>query len=191
MMMRLYDAYPEEIELDGKNVKLDLSYDRVLRALDLQDEAALLPEDRLSLQCELLLADGEKVPRGPEKQAALLLAIFDLFPKSGEPTKERYIDFKQDAGMIRSAFFRIGVDLTQDRMHFLQFLELLADLPSDTALMRTIAIRQAPIPQVNEHNKEQVAKLLEAKQRCAIKLSEEERRAKFAGKLKNTTLLKG
>lgn len=190
-MIRLYEQYPEEIELDGKTVKLDLSYDRVLRALDLQEETALTPEDKLSLQCELMLADGERVPRDPEKQVQLLLAVFELFPKNESGTKERYIDFKQDAAMIRSAFFRIGVDLTRDRLHFLQFLELLADLPTDTALMRTISIRQAPIPQVNEHNKEQVAKLLEAKQRCAIKIDEEDRRAKFAGKLKNTTLLKG
>lgn len=190
-MMRLYEQYPEEIELDGKTVKLDLSYDRVLRALDLQDETALTPEDKLSLQCELMLADGERVPRDPEKQVQLLLAVFDLFPKNESSTKERYLDFKQDAAMIRSAFFRIGVDLTRDRLHFLQFLELLTDLPTDTALMRTISIRQAPIPQVNEHNKEQVAKLLEAKQRCAIKMSEEDRRARFAGKLKNTTLIKG
>lgn len=190
-MIRLYETYPNEIELDGKTVKLDLSYDRVLRALDLQDETALTPKDKIALQCELMLEDGDDMPRDTEKQAELLLAVFELFPKNEGSTKERYLDFRQDAAMIRSAFFRIGVDLTRDRMHFLQFLELLADLPSDTALMRTIAIRQAPIPQVNEHNKEQVAKLLEAKQRCAIKLSEEERRAKFAGKLKNTTLLKG
>lgn len=189
--MRLYEQYPEEIELDGKTVKLDLSYDRVLRALDLQDETALTPEDKIALQCELMLADGERLPHDTKQQARLLLAVFDLFPKNQNDTKERYLDFKQDAAMIRSAFFRIGVDLTRDKLHFLQFLELLADLPSDTALMRTVGIRQAPIPPVTEHNKEQVAKLLEAKQRCAIKMSEEDRRAKFAGKLKNTTLLKG
>lgn len=189
--MRLYETYPEEIELDGKTVKLDLSYDRVLRALDLQDETALTPEDKIALQCELILAEGERLPRDTKKQAELLIAVFELFPKSESSTKERYLDFKQDAAMIRSAFFRIGVDLTREKLHFLQFLELLADLPTDTALMRTINIRQMPVPQINEHNKEQVAKLLEAKQRCAIKLSEEERRAKFAGKLKNTTLLKG
>jgi hypothetical protein len=190
-MMRLYDTYPEQIELDGKTVRLDLSYSNVLRVLDLQEETALLPEDRLALQCELLLADGEKVPRSFEKQAELLLAVFDLFPKGEEAPKERYIDFKQDAGMIRSAFFRIGVDLTRDNIHFMQFLELLSDLPSDTALMRAVNIRQQPIPQITEHNKEQVARLLEAKRRYEIKITDEERRARFAGALKNTGILKG
>jgi hypothetical protein len=190
-MMRLYEPYPEEIELDGKTVRLDLSYDNVLRVLDLQEETALTQEDKLSLQCELLLADGEKLPPTPEKQAELLLAVYDLFPKNENASKERYLDFKQDAGMIRSAFFRIGVDLTRDRPHFLQFLELLADLPSDTALMRTVGIRAQPVPPINEHNKEQVTRLLEAKQRVAIKMSEEDRQARFVGQLKNSTLLKG
>jgi len=190
-MIRLYEPYPNEIELDGHTVRLDLSYDRVLRALDLQDETALTPADKLELQCALMLADGEEVPQNAEKQAELLLAVFGLFPKSENRNKERYIDFKQDAGMIRSAFYRIGIDLVRDRLHFLQFLELLADLPPDTALMRTISIRQQPIPEINEHNKAQVARLLEAKQRCAIQLSEEERREKFARRLKNTSLIKG
>ena len=190
-MIRLYEPYPEEIELDGKTVKLDLSYDRVLRALDLQDETALTPEDKLELQCALLLAKGEEVPAEPGKQAELLLAVFELFPKSEQESKERFIDFRQDAGMIRSAFFRIGVDLTRDRPHFIRFLELLADLPSDTALMRTIQIRQTPLPQLTEHNREQYARLVEAKARCAIKLSEEERRQKFAGKLKQSNIFRG
>jgi hypothetical protein len=190
-MIRLYEPYPEQIELDGKTIRLDLSYDRVLRALDLQDETVLTPEDKLELQCALMLAPGEEVPEGIEQQAAFLLAVFDLFPKKENKSKERYIDFRQDAEMIRSAFFRIGIDLIRDRPHFLKFLELLSDLPSDTALMRTVSIRQQPIPEITEHNKAQVARLLEAKQRCAIKLSEEERRKKFAAKLKNTTLLKG
>jgi hypothetical protein len=93
--------------------------------------------------------------------------------------------------MIRSAFFRIGVDLTRDRMHILQFLELLADLPSDTALMRTIEIRAKPIPKPTKHNGEQIAKLQQAKARVAIRLSEEERREQFAASLKNATVMRG
>ena len=190
-MIKLYEDYPNEIELDGKTVRLDLAYDRVLRALDLQDETALTPEDRLELQCALLLAEGEKVPQDMQRQAELLIAIFELFPKNERESRERFLDFTQDAGMIRSAFYRIGVDLIKDRPHFLKFLELLADLPSDTALMRTVQIRQMPLPQLTDKNKDQYLRIVEAKQRCAIKLSEEERRGKFARALKNSSMIKG
>lgn len=191
--MNIYDPYPDSINLNGRTVKLNLAYDRVLRALDVQDMPELLPEDKIELQCDLLLADGERMPATLAERCELLSEIFALFPKpeTDEGPKEKYIDFHQDAAMIRSAFFRIGVDLTKSRLHFFQFLELLRDLPSDTALMRTIELRMRPIPEHNGHNDKQIAELIHAKQKVAIKVSEDERRARFASALKNSTLLKG
>ena len=190
--MNIYDPYPDEIDLNGKKVRVNLAYDRVLRALDVQDMAELLPEDKIELQCDLLLADGEKLPKTLQEQAEFLSAVFALFPKpEDEPVGEKYIDFHQDAGMIRSAFFRIGVDLLKDKIHFMQFLELLRDLPSDTALMRTIELRMRPVPEANGHNEKQIAELLRAKQKVALNISETERRSRFASALKKSTLLKG
>ena len=191
--MNIYDPYPEEIEHNGKTVRLDLSYDRVLMAIDAQSDPTLMPADRLELQCALLLAEGEQVPETMREQAELLRAIFDLFPKDEAPVKqtERFIDFHQDAGMIRSAFFRIGIDLSNNKIHFMQFLELLKDLPPDTALMRTIEIRMKPVPKPDGHNQEQIAAIMKAKAAVAIKMSEEEQRARFAQSLKNSSLLTG
>lgn len=189
--MNIYDPYPDRVELDGRIVRLNLAYDRVLQALDIQEREDLLPQDKLTAQCAWLLAEDETLPQTWKEQAAILKAVIDLFPKSDKPQSEKYIDFHQDAAMIRSAFFRIGVDLTRDKIHFFQFLELLSDLPADTALMRTVDIRQRPIPAVNKHNRAQVEALIKAKQRVAIKYSEEERRRRFAESLKNTSILRG
>lgn len=190
--MNIYDPYPDHIELeDGKIIRLNLAYDRVLRVLDLVDRQDLTTKDKLAAQCAWLLDEREPMPETWQEHAAILQAVMDLFPKN-EKQSERYIDFHQDAAMIRSAFFRIGVDLTVDKIHFFQFLELLADLPSDTALMRVMEIRQRPIPAVNKHNREQVAALIKAKQRVAIKYSEDERKKRFAESLKNSsTILRG
>ena len=188
--MNIYDRYPDEIELDGKTIPLDLAYDNVLRVLDIQDDETLTPYDRLEAQCVILLARGYKdLPKTVELQQRLLKAIFDLFPKN--ESEERYIDFHQDAVMIRTAFFRIGVDLLKDRIHILQFLELLADLPSDTALMRTVELRQKPVPKITKENAEQVAALQRAKAKVAIRMSEDERRKRFADALKNSNVLRG
>ena len=191
--MNIYDPYPDTIEHNGRTVRLNLAYDRVLRALDVQEMPELLPEDKIELQCDLLLADGERMPATLPERCELLTEIFSLFPKpeAEDAPSEKYIDFHQDAAMIRSAFFRIGVDLTKDRPHFFQFLELLRDLPSDTALMRTIELRMRPIPEHNGKNDKLIADLIRAKQKVAIKVSEDERRARFASALKNSTLLKG
>ena len=188
--MNIYDEYPETVEVDGVTYRLNLAYDRVLRVLDYAD-LDLPPSDRLAVQCAWLLAEDEDLPQSPQTQAKIIKVVFDLLPKPAEKHTERFIDFHQDAALIRSAFFRIGVDLIHDRIHILQFLELLADLPSDTALMRTVEIRQRPIPAPNKHNAEQIAALQKAKARVAIRMSEEERLSRFAESLKNSTVLRG
>lgn len=190
--MNVYDTYPEQIELDGRVYKLDLSYDRVLRVMDIQGMDELTERDKLEIQCAWLLAVNEALPRNTETQARLISAVFDLFPKSKERVKDRYIDFHQDAALIRSGFMRAyGIDLTREKPHFIQFVELLADLPQDTALMRTVELRQRPIPKANGHNAEQIAALVAAKARVAIRVSEEERRERFAESLKEASILKG
>ena len=190
--MNVYDPYPDSVEVDGRVYGLNLAYDRVLRAIDLQDDESLTDEDRLFCQCAFLTADNEALPGDPNAQARIIKAVFDMLPKSDKPTTERYIDFHQDAALIRSGFFRAyGIDLTREHIHIMQFLELLADLPSDTALMRTIEIRQRPLPKPNKHNAEQIAALQKAKARVAIKMSEEERKARFAESLKNSSVLRG
>lgn len=189
--MNIYDNYPTEIYYNGKTIKLNLSYDRVLRVLDIQEDDRLTAQDRIEAQCALLLARGYKdMPKSANDRAKLLNSIFDLFPKS-ENNGERFIDFHQDAQLIRSAFFRIGVDLLKNKIHFFQFMELLADLPSDTALMRTVEIRQKPIPKPTKDNAEQIAALQRAKAKVAIKMSEDERRKRFVESLKNSNVLRG
>lgn len=189
--MNIYDPYPDSVELDGKTYRLDLDFSNVLRVLDAQDDPTLTTADRIELQALLLLDDEKDLPRDVSEQARLIAAAMELLPKGEKTAEPRYIDFHQDAAMIRSAFFRIGVDLTRDHLHICQFLELLADLPSDTALMRVIDIRRRPLPKLTKDNAEQVAELQNAKARVAIKYSEEERRQRFADSLKNSTALRG
>ena len=81
--MNIYDPYPETIEHNGRTVRLNLAYDRVLRALDVQEMPELLPEDKIELQCDLLLADGERMPATLPERCELLTEIFALFPKRG------------------------------------------------------------------------------------------------------------
>ena len=189
--MNIYDPYPDAVELDGTVYDLNMAYDRVLRVLDVQDMPELLPADKIGLQARLLLRSEAECPDSVQDQARLVAAALALLPKSETKSRERYIDFHQDAAMIRSAFFRIGVDLTRDHIHIQQFLELLADLPRDTALMRTVEIRARPLPKPTKHNAAEIAALQEAKARVAIRMSEEERMARFADSLKNSSILRG
>lgn len=189
--MNIYDPYPDSVELDGKTYLLDLSYDVVLFALDVAEDERLTRAQRIAAQCEILIRESKDIPEDTETQQRLLQLVYGLFSGDDHSNSERSIDFHQDAGMIRSAFFRIGVDLAKDKIHFLRFLELLGDLPEDTALMRTVSIRTRPLPKPNKNNAEQIAALQKAKAKVAIRYSDEERRRHFFEALKNSTLLKG
>lgn len=189
--MNIYDEYPDRVEIDGNEILLDLAYDNVLRAIDVYDMTELTKSDRIEVMCALLLAHPTSdMPDTLDARVKLLNAVFALFPKS-EETHERVIDFHQDASMIRSAFFRIGIDLTKEKINFFQFLELLSDLPKDTALMRTIEIRTKPIPKATKDNREQIAELQRLKAKVAIKMSEEDQKKRFAESLKNSSVLRG
>lgn len=186
----IYDPYPDRVEVEDAEIKLDLRWDNVLRAIDILEMEELFFPDRTEAACAFLLADPDtNTPTTAEGRITLLNAIFELFPK-GEQT-EKVIDFHQDAAMIRSAFYRIGIDLLNSKIHFFQFLELLADLPKDTALMRTIDIRTRPLPKPNKDNREQIAELQRLKAKVAIKMTDDDQRRQFAQSLKNSSVLRG
>ena len=189
--MNIYDPYPDRVTVDGKEYILDLAYDNVLKAIDVHEMYELTRGDRSEVMCALLLAYPDRdTPDTENARTRLLNAIFELFPK-GEDTQERTIDFHQDAAMIRSAFFRIGIDLLKDRIHFCRFIELLGDLPRDTALMRTVEIRIKPLPKPTKDNMEQIAELQKLKAKVAIRYTDEEQKKRFADSLKNSSVLRG
>ena len=186
--MNIYDAYPDQVVCEGRVYKLNFAYDRVLRCLDIQTDPVLTTRDKVDVQTELLII---RPPKAFAERVKVLQAALELIPKGDGKSTERFIDFHQDAKIIRSAFFRIGVDLLKDKIHFLQFLELLADLPKDTALMRVVDIRSKPIPAPTEHNREYIKALTEAKARVAIRYSEQEAQERFMQALKNSTIGRG
>ncbi len=186
--MNIYDDYPERVICEGKVYALNFSYDRVLRCIDIQKEPLLTMRDKVDAQAELII---DHPPRDFAQRVKVLNAALQLIPKGDGENSERLIDFHQDAKMIRTAFFRIGVDLLKDKIHFLQFLELLGDLPKDTALMRTVEIRAKPLPKPNEHNREYIAELQKAKARVAIRMGDDEAREKFMQALKNSSIGRG
>lgn len=81
--------------------------------------------------------------------------------------------------------------MTRQKIHFFQFMELLGDLPEDTALARVIDIRRRPLPEPTKSNGKQIAALMEAKTKVAIRLPEEEQRRTFAESLRSSSVLRG
>lgn len=170
--MKLYESLPDNVIVNGRKIKLDLDFRNVLRMMDILQTDDLTSEARewLALKC---------ICRRPRK--GMLEAVKNLLFVPGEhKARERVMDFRQDADLIRAAFEQAyGIDLTKERVHWLRFLYLLAGLPENTRLSEVISIRSRPIPEPTKYNQKEIQALIEAKTAVALRMSEEERMSRY------------
>lgn len=184
---KIYSPRPCSIEYAGQTWALNMSFRCVLEAMDAMRDGHMTEQDKIDFQLDLLVRPGYR-KLDYTQRAELLARIYDLIPKGEKPDGEKYMDLHQDAALIRSGFFRAyGIDLTVS-VHIQQFLELLADLPSDTAFMRTVALRRQPIPEPTKYNQKQIEALQKAKAKVALRISAEERERLFAESLRKISV---
>lgn len=163
--MKLYEEYPSFIVYNEKKYYLNLVTKNVLLACDALEDDVLSDYCKISLALKLLVKSKHPV------DSNLLGAIFDIiFPKK-EKT-EPAIDLEMDSGLIVAAFWQsYGIEIKKEinNMHFCEFMDLLGGIPKETRLAERIDLRLTPIPKPNKYNAEYRSKLIEAKQKVAIK----------------------
>ena len=183
--MNLSRALDQAITFDGKRYRLNLSFDTVLMVMEVQRDKLLTPLQRLQLGVELIA--GKKTARLPvEKLEKLMTQINEEYVSAGvkttEPGTPRVLDFEQDAALIYAAFQQAyGIDLNKERgrLDWRYFIALFQGLPDNTQIRQVMSIRQRPIPAADQHNAEQIAALLKAKEACALQVDEDEAEATF------------
>lgn len=171
--MKLFETLPSGVTVDGKFYRVDLDFRNVLRMLEFLADDDLLPEarDYLSLKCVM------KRPRNVSKVLAAVKALlFESKPGGGE----RLTSFEQDAGLIRVAFRQeYGIDLFRDRLHWMEFTELLHNLPEGNRYEEVLGIRARPLPSPTKYNQKEREWLIKAKQQCALHLTDKEAEKKY------------
>ncbi len=169
--MKLQDRLPEGVTVDGKFYKMDFDFRNVLRMMDEMARKDLMQEAKeyRALRCLC------RRPRNVQKVLAAVYAVlFDAAPKAGG---QKVTDFVQDAGLIRSAFRQsYGIDLYRDRLHWIEFRELIGALPEGSKYREVIGIRARPIPAPTKWNGEERAWLMKAKAEVALRIEDEEER---------------
>ena len=172
--MKLQDALPRGVTVDGKFYRLDLDFRNVLRMLDYLGRNDMLQEAREynALAC---------VMKRPKNVSKVLDAIRSmLFSKQPKTDAQKVTDFIQDAGMIRAAFRQAyGIDLYRDRLHWVEFTELLNALPDDTRYIYVVGIRARPMPPATKWNADERTWLMKAKADVALFVPEEEREENY------------
>ena len=159
--------------VDGKKYRLDFDFRNVLRMMDVLGRDNLTDEAReyLALKC---------LTKRPKNVRKVLNAVKDLLFDKRPSTGERVTSFEQDAGLIRSAFRQVyGIDLFRDKLHYLEFTELLQSIPDGNRYADVLGIRSRPMPAPTQYNAKEREWLMKAKQQCALHLTDEEAAKKY------------
>lgn len=160
--MKLTEAYPAGVTVDGRFYKLDFDFRNVLRMMDILGRDDLMPDarDYLALKC---------LTKHPKKTGKVLNAARSvLFPDKGADG-QRVMSFEQDAGLIRVAFRQVyNIDLARDKLHWLEFTELLHNLPEGNRFTETVSIRARPLPSATKYNQKEREWLMKAKAQVAL-----------------------
>ncbi len=172
--MNLQDQLPEGVTVNGKFYRLDFDFRNVLRMMEILQDDNLMPKAREynALKC---------LTKRPRNVSAVLLAVKALlFSKKPTEDRKKITDFRQDAGLIRAAFRQAyGIDLYRDKLHWIEFSELLNAIPEGNRYSEVIGIRVRPMPKATKYNAEERAWLMKAKADVALEMTEEERQRRY------------
>lgn len=157
-------AYPltETVEIDGKTYKLNMSFDNVLRLIDMLNDKQL--DDITQIETGLYMLLGVELDYPIEKKEEIFYQIFyETIGKEVEenipvdiegnpmPAKkeEKVYSIKQDAPYIYASFYQdYGIDLyeMQGKLHWEKFKALLEGLRPDTKFKEIVNIRTMELP---------------------------------------------
>lgn len=173
--MKLYETFPESIEVNGREYTLTLFFDRVLRYFELTEREDLTPDEIFSAGYAWLVETPQRVDTETKYEVLERIVSEIIAPPrrrlSVKKNPPRAVDFGFDAAEIYSSFMRdYGIDLVkeQGRMHWCKFITLFEGLSDDTPIKRIMRVRVQEIPPPNKHNAEEIRRLTELKTLYAL-----------------------
>ena len=172
--MKLQDTLPQGVTVDGRFYRLDFDFRNVLRMMEIMGRDDLMPEAReyLAVKC---------LTKRPKNAGKVLEAVRStLFQNPPKTDAQKVTDFVQDAGMIRAAFRQAyGIDLYKERLHWIEFSELLNAIPEGSRYSEVVGIRARPLPPPTKWNAEERKWLMKAKADVAIQMSDAEQKKMY------------
>ena len=172
--MKLQERLPKGVSVNGKFYRLDFDFRNVLQMMEMLGRDDLMPDAReyLALRC---------LTKRPKNVHAVLSAVRSLlFDREPARNHKKVTDFEQDSGLIRAAFRQeYGIDLYRDKLHWIEFSDLLSGLPGGNRYSEVVGIRARPMPKATKYNSEERHWLAEAKAQVALKTTEEERQQQY------------
>lgn len=164
-MFKLTDELVNQIEINGLMYDVDMSFDNILRLIDMLNDNELSDVVQIMTGIQLLFDESLDIPLQEQTEVfhqafhALIGAKqddeieYDIMgnpmPNISSESDEPAYDIGQDAEYIYASFMQCyGIDLfeQQGKMHYYKFRSLLAGLSEDTKFKKVIEIRQMELP---------------------------------------------
>ena len=172
--MKLQDRLPDGVTVDGKFYKLDFDFRNVFRMIEVLDDDLLMPEAKAYNALHCLC----KRPKNAVKVLEEVKHI--LFKAPRKKAGKKVTDFAQDAPLIRAAFRQTyGIDLYRDKLHWIEFTELLGALPEGNRYAEIVGIRVRPMPEPTKWNQKEREWLIQAKMDYALEMTEKEQAEQY------------
>ncbi|WP_413524215.1 bacteriophage Gp15 family protein [Carnobacterium divergens] len=180
-MFSLAYRFNDSIEIKGVQHDIDMSFDNVLRVIEMLDDGDIQPIRKVTMGLEMLLDKKlecdlqtqvdifneiiETKVYTSEKEKIALDRNGDPMPVVKEENKQVY-SIKHDAEYIFSSFkqaYDIDLIEEQGRLHWDKFRAYLIGLPTDTKFQQVMDIRQREMPKGkgNEKERKELKKLKE------------------------------
>lgn len=172
--MKLQDRLPGGVEVDGKFYKMDFDFRNVLKMIEVMDRDDLMPEAK----AYKALCFVQKRPKNVLKVYEAVKVL--LFKAPRKKDAQKVTDFIQDAGLIRAAFRQAyGIDLYRDKLHWIEFTELLNAIPEGNRYSEVVGIRVRPMPEPTKWNQKEREWLMKAKADVKLEMTEKERKEQY------------
>lgn len=165
-MFSLTNNLIESVEINGNVYSVDMSFDNVLRLIDMLNDDLLMDALQVITGVQMLLDTQLDLPI--EEQVTVFNELYKqligtnvqkevLYDLKGNPMpvqledeeNEQLYDFKEDAEYIYASFMQdYGIDLIeqQGKLHWYKFRALLGGLSEGTKFRKVLEIRQTPLP---------------------------------------------
>ena len=165
---------PDGVTVDGKFYKMDFDFRNVLKMIEVLDRDDLMPEAK-AYKALLFL---QKRPKNAVKVIEAVKGL--LFKAPRKKGGQKVTDFIQDAGLIRAAFRQAyGIDLYREKLHWIEFTELLNSIPEGSRYAEVVGIRARPMPAATKWNQHEREWLARAKADVALEMSDKERAQRY------------
>jgi hypothetical protein len=178
----------QDYKWNGLVIDVNLAFDNVLMLLELMQDEAFKPHERLYIGFEIFteqeVSEQFDVTSRVDFMIKMMRDLLDLdLEKEQDDAPVPTFDFFEDAGRIYASFlydYNIDLYARQGKMGWSDFLQLLENLSEDTQVQKAIGYRKMKVPRRTEYNKEEIKNIEDMKKKYAFKSERLQKQVKAA-----------